>query len=460
MFARLASLFKGSGTKRSLDAASTGARWPDAPRARAGLQISSTIISGRAEHYALNNAHGTKIVQSLRHSLVGTGIVPRPQHPVDVVRERLRREWSVYVDSADAEGLADLYGLEASAAGDLATYGEALFAIERDGATGAPQLLRLHPEQLDRSKIGNTGDGGCVVQGVEFGPDGRRKAYWVCPKAPGNVLAGLLLAPQRRPASTIIHIFRPLIPGQVRGLSWFAPVLLPARELEQLYDALLVKAKVSAMYVGSMVDADGAGPGMDGDQEGTKLDTSVEPGSVRIEAPGKRIEWNEPPTSGDAPVLATETLRMMAAGVGVTYEQLTGDYSKVNYSSARAALLEFRRFCESVQHHTLIFQLCRPVWQQFIRWQILKGTISATAYRADPAAFEAVKWLPPAWSWVDPLKDTNAAVTAIKNGLRSRSDVVAEQGYDIEDLDREIAADQAREQRLGTTSTAGGQNAA
>jgi capsid protein len=71
-----------------------------------------------------------------------------------------------------------------------------------------------------------------------------------------------------------------------------------------------------------------------------------------------------------------------------------------------------------------------------------------------------VKWLPPAWQWVDPLKDTNAAVIAIKNNLRSRSDVVAEQGYDIEDVDAEIASDQQRQKNLKFELQTGGANAA
>jgi capsid protein len=62
-----------------------------------------------------------------------------------------------------------------------------------------------------------------------------------------------------------------------------------------------------------------------------------------------------------------------------------------------------------------------------------------------------VKWLPPAWAWVDPLKDAQAAIAEMNANLRSRSEIVAERGYDIEALDREIAADNARAESLGIT---------
>ena len=139
-------------------------------------------------------------------------------------------------------------------------------------------------------------------------------------------------------------MFRAVVPGQVRGLSWFAPILLTAHELDQLQDALLVRAKVAALHAGFIYDAEGSG-GYSGTPTGDTLEVSLEPGTMSVLPPSKRVEWSAPPDSGDAPALAAHTLRGMAAGVGLTYEQLTGDYSQTNYSSARASLLEFRRFC-------------------------------------------------------------------------------------------------------------------
>ena len=67
----------------------------------------------------------------------------------------------------------------------------------------------------------------------------------------------------------------------------------------------------------------------------------------------------------------------------------------------------------------------------------------------DPARYLAVKWIPPKWDWVDPLKDRKAEIEAIEAGLKSRSDVIESEGYDAEEVDRRIAADHAREEELG-----------
>ena len=57
--------------------------------------------------------------------------------------------------------------------------------------------------------------------------------------------------------------------------------------------------------------------------------------------------------------------------------------------------------------------------------------------------------MPPRNDWVDPQKDVAAEVAAINAGLMSRRQAVAARGYDLEALDAEIAADNARAASLG-----------
>ena len=52
--------------------------------------------------------------------------------------------------------------------------------------------------------------------------------------------------PLRVPAADCLHLFKPLAAGQLRGITWLAPVLLRLHELDQFEDAALVKAKVAA----------------------------------------------------------------------------------------------------------------------------------------------------------------------------------------------------------------------
>ena len=192
------------------------------------------------------------------------------------------------------------------------------------------------------------------------------------------------------------------------------------------------------------------------DANGVAL-AGLEPGTMQMLEPGEDVKFSQPADVGGS---YAEFLRMqfraVAAAMGVTYEQLTGDLTQVNYSSIRAGLLEFRRRVEALQHGVIVHQLCRPIWQAWMDQAVLEGALTLPGYglgttqsKAGRRAYLACKWIPQGWQWVDPLKEADAMKAAIRSGLMSRSEAISANGYDAEDVDREIAADNARADDLG-----------
>ncbi len=179
----------------------------------------------------------------------------------------------------------------------------------------------------------------------------------------------------------------------------------------------------------------------------------LEPGTMQLLDPGEDIKFSEPSdVGGSYEAFMKQQLRAIAIGIGITYEQLTGDLSGVNYSSIRAGLIEFRRRCAMWQHNVVVFQFCRPVWNRWLELALLSGELDMNAdwvKKGAKAAKEEVKWIPQGFDWVDPLKDQQAQQMAVRNGFKSRSEVVSELGYDIEEIDQEIAEDQRRASELG-----------
>jgi len=245
-------------------------------------------------------------------------------------------------------------------------------------------------------------------------------------------------------------------------------------ELDQYDDAELVRKKLAAMFAAFIVENNpddpliGSKPAEAERGESGAALAGLEPGSMIKLLPGEDVRFAEP---GDVGGMYTEflraQLRSIAAGLGVTYEQLTGDLERVNYSSIRAGLLEFRRHCEQFQHQVLVYQFCRPVWQAWIDAALLAGAIDARDYARAPESYLDVEWRPPSWAWVDPLKDIKAEILAVRAGFKPRSAVINEMGYDEEDVDRQTAADNARADSLGLTfdsdprkTTSNGQRAA
>ena len=77
------------------------------------------------------------------------------------------------------------------------------------------------------------------------------------------------------------------------------------------------------------------------------------------------------------------------------------------------------------------------------------SALKAPGYVKNRRTYLAAKWIPQGWNWVDPLKEFQSMLLAIRSGLMSRSEAISTFGYDAEDVDREIAADNVRADELG-----------
>ena len=213
-----------------------------------------------------------------------------------------------------------------------------------------------------------------------------------------------------------------------------------------------MRKKTAAMFAGFITrlspEDNLMGEGLP-DASGAAL-AGLEPGTMQILEPGEDVKFSQP---ADVGASYAEFLRMqfraVAAAMGITYEMLTGDLTQVNYSSIRAGLLEFRRRCEAIQHGVIVHQLCRPIWRAWMEQALLEGALALPQFTEKKRDYFAAKWIPQGWQWVDPKKEFDAMLTAIRAGLLSRSEAISAFGYDAEDIDREIAADNQRADELG-----------
>jgi lambda family phage portal protein len=164
---------------------------------------------------------------------------------------------------------------------------------------------------------------------------------------------------------------------------------------------------------------------------------------MRVLPPGADVTFTPQPQGlRDAVSFVAAIDREIAAGAGITYEALTGDLGAANYSSARVGLLDFRRRAEAYQRHLIEGQVLRPLWRRWIAVQTLAGFIPA-----DPvslADYLAVRFIGPGFDWIDPESQIAAEVLAMANGLKSREEIVAARGRDIDELDAELARDRTR----------------
>jgi len=435
------------------------------PGAIAALLYSQTELRAKSRDLVRRNAWANAALESYVANAIGTGIKPQSMVRDASLRESIQSLWRDWTVDADSAGLTDFYGLQALACRAMLEGGESLVRLRyrrpEDGLAVALQIQVLEPEHLPVTMNTTADNGNLIRAGIEFDRLGRRVAYHLYRSHPEDgALAPMSssggMQTVRVSAAEILHLFRPLRPGQIRGEPWLARALVKLNELDQYDDAELVRKKTAAMFAGFVTrlapEDNLLGEGL-ANANGMAL-AGLEPGTMQILEPGEDIKFSQPADVGGS---YSEFLRMqfraVAAAMGVTYEQLTGDLSMVNYSSIRAGLLEFRRRVEALQHGVIVHQLCRPIWQAFVEQAVLEGALALPGYARGGTAkrreYLAVKWIPQGWQWVDPLKEADAMKAAIRSGLMSRSEAISANGYDAEDVDREIAADNARADALG-----------
>ena len=437
---------------------------PSNPGAVAALSLAQDELRAKSRDLVRRNAWAAAGIEAFVANAIGTGIKPQSMVPDQATREAIHSLWWDWCEHADAAGLTDFYGLQALVTRAMLEGGETIVRLRyrrtEDRLPVALQIQVLEAEHLPNTMNRDLPGGNVVRSGIEFDRLGRRMAYHLYRSHPNDGL----LAPMsssasgggmdtvRVEASEVIHLFRPLRPGQIRGEPWLTRALVKLNELDQYDDAELVRKKTAAMFAGfitRMAPEDNLMGESAADANGVAM-AGMEPGTLQILEPGEDIKFSAPADVGSSYAeFMRQQFRAVAAAMGITYEMLTGDLTQVNYSSIRAGLLEFRRRCEALQHGVIVHQLCRPIWRAWMDQSVLEGTLNLPGYRKTQRQYQAAKWIPQGWKWVDPQKEYNAMKLAIRAGLMSRSEAISGNGYDAEDVDREIAADNARADDLG-----------
>ena len=412
--------------------------------ANAEVAVALSKLRERSRDLVRNNAYAARAVAEVVGNAVGTGITVQSRSGSPEFDRDANAAWTTWMDECDADGQLDFYGLQALVARTVFESGECLVRLRQrrasDGMTIPLQIQVLEPDYLDQTKTQRT-DTGYIIQGVEFDLVGRRTFYWLYGQHPGDVVqtgarGGASLQSIRVPASEVLHIYRKDRPGQVRGVPWLAPVVVTLRDLDEYEEAELVRKKIEACFAAFVTQPQGPdGPPIaptTPDPATGKRVESFEPGMIEYLKPGEEITFASPSTSAGYRDYVSAKQSQIATGLQLTYEQLTGDLSRVNYSSYRAGLLSFRSGIEGFRWLTFIPMFCAPVWERFLTVAYAAGVIP----KPGPARAE---WTPPGFGSVDPYKDSMATLIRLRTGTLTLRQAIASEGFDPDAQLQQIA---------------------
>ena len=441
-------------------AASDGRRlahWmPASGDANRHLLASLGKLRNRSREQYRNNPWIKAAINALVSNEIGAGVKPRPATEDKDFNNTLRQLYQRWQAVCDAAGTLNFNGLQAQITRARVLSGECFVRYRyRSAAAGLPVALQLQVLESDfvPADMHKALSGGRYVRaGIEFNRQGRRVAYYVYTSHPHGLESGIKLV--RIPAGRIIHHYSPTRPGQLRGEPIAATSLLKAKTFDQYDDAELRRKESRSALTGFIkksysADSDWGFDPVSGEQ---LEDNASEPKELKIESgsfafgyPGEEpVLFDGDSTGSGYADFMRQQLLAIAAGFGVPYELLTGDWSKVNDRLVRAILNEFRRSVQASQEHLMIAQVCQPVYRAMIDHALITGVLDA------PAAGDMYKcdWRVHAHPYVHPLQDVDAKIKAIDAGLTSRDAAIAESGRDGEDIDAQRAAEAARWQKL------------
>lgn len=317
----------------------------------------------------------------------------------------------------------------------------------------------LDPQRLDINYNGKLDNGNVIKMGVELNSYAKPIAYHLKTNESQAISNGTYGSAKRErvPARDIIHAFKALSPEQTRGIPEGHAVFSLMANLEEFQRAALMASKIGASSSIYLERTDDSGNTTleamaDAVEEIDDLEhfiMEVSPGDIRVLPKGttmKTFDAKYPESNFVSYVQFM--LKQIASGLNVSYFVLANSLESVNYTSSRTGLISERDHYKREQAW-VIENILEPIYEDWLETSMLNGAIKLFSGSIIPATkldkfISNYRFHGRRWDWVDPLKDANANILMINNGLASLTQVLAEQGMEYED----ILADKKREKEL------------
>lgn len=401
-------------------------------------RVALTILRDRSRDMVRNNPYAKKAIKTIQRGVVGMGIRPGVKSDnADAAKKvvQLWNEWADKKNNCDYDNLKNFYGLQKLAMRCVAESGEVLIRKRLVNDRENPLRLQvLEPDFLDHNKDGQTfSDGDYLVQGVQFNKAGIRIGYWLFDRHPGDNSVSSSLSSKFVKAENILHLYEVERAGQVRGTPGGSSAMLRLKDFDDYEDAQLMRQKVAACFaafIKNSADSVAIGGATPTD---TDLGAKLEPGAIQKLRAGEEITFASPPGTDGYSEYSRSIMRGVAAGFDVTYESITGDLSNVNFSSGRMGRLEFQGAVSDLQQDVIISMFCDPAWTWFMDALKLAKGIDKNGMSVD--------WTTPRREMIDPVKETEAMIAAIRAGLMSWQDAIRMLGGDPDVMIRKITED-------------------
>lgn len=429
----------------------------------------------------------------------------------DIWEEEFQTEveelWELYAESPDcwidAQRTNSFTALVRLAVGVHVAAGEMLATAEWDRTRGgefATQIQMIDLDRLTDPQFISFQDRQNIRRGIKFDAMGAPVSYFIRTAHPYDFVSALTMPewkeiPIRRPWGRlqVIHIHEQQRPDQSRGIAELAAAMKASRIGHRLRDLTLQRVATQALYaaaITSELPAETVFAQLGGNTSDEAVGGAITnfatgylnaiskyaSGSKNLHVDGVKIPHLFPGTKldmlspGKDTVSGTEfeqsLLRYIAASLGVSYEQLSRDYTNTNYSSARAAMTETWKFMQS-RKKLVADRFAHLVFRLWLEEAINNNKLSTFPAKKAPLLytnkrlnlnFDALTkcdWIGASRGQIDELKETQAAIARIDAGISTAEDELARLGKDWRKVYRQLKREKALRDQLGLVFVSG-----
>jgi lambda family phage portal protein len=306
----------------------------------------------------------------------------------------------------------------------------------------------LDPAQLDHQLERPAANGGNqIVMGVELDRWQRPVAYHLFGNHPSEPNGRQRM---RVAADEMIHCFLRRRVKQVRGVTWFAPVLIDLAMHGGFREAHLVASRASSAKMG-FIELDPETEAL----EATETDADGKP-YVPFEAAAGVIEqlpagmkfkpWDPSFPSTNFGQFDDAILRSIATGMRLSSMSVSSNLQGTSWSSGRLGLEAERAVFKWLQQRRVL-RYCTPIFQRWLKAGLVSGAIKLPMNGWE--RYLQATWHPKPFQYVEPEKDLSVRRQEVRMGVNSLTRIAAERGRLLSDILKERAAEEKLAEELG-----------
>lgn len=425
-------------------------------------------LRARSRDLYRNSHIGAAIIDTLTDNVIGTGlkfqssidrdVLGLSDEEADAWEDNVERRFRMWCETreADAQRKKNFYGIQELAYKSWKKSGDVFATLPLIARQGSPFDLRVQLIEADKCSdpfgSGHIFNRDSMRGGVEVGQHGEPIRYWF--KQSDGSFKPVLAYGLKSGRVNVVHLFKEDRPDQNRGVPIMAKIMTKVKQLKRYDEAELTAAVVSAFFTifiksndagtiksqaSELLDERSRGDEYPNQDE---FDYALGAGMINRLTEGEDVVGFNPlrPNSSHAP-FSDIMLRNIGMGVNIPFEILVKRFDS-SYSASRASRLEFWKFIlKEREYMSLMFN--QPIFEEWLWAEVLRGAIQAPGFLTDRnmrAAWCRATWVGQAMGQIDPVKETNAAILQINNGLSTRKrETMSINGGDFRSNARQLA---------------------